>query len=132
MGVAWVKEDSSNIFFTSRKGTVYEHLKLIQNIVDSPLSVFLFEELNIFRNAKTTRNLLLKTGYIAYTLTQNPVFIHTMKPRKHLKVKNKLELFEKLKPYGIKNDNQSDAIAMLLYFLDKQVEDFTYELKDKL
>jgi hypothetical protein len=126
MGVAWTW-DSSNICFTSLKDTHYKHLTFLQWLTYNGSVDFYFEELNFFRNAKTVRSLLLRTGYVAYSLSENVKFVSTTKPRKFLGCKNKKEVFDLLIPYGIKNNDESDAIALLLFVLQKKQTEVTFE-----
>lgn len=130
MGVAWTF-DSSNIYFTSVKDTHYKHLTFLQRLTYNVDDVAIyFEELNFFRNAKTVRSLLLRTGFVAYSLSESVAFIPTTKPRKFLGCKNKKEVFDLLAPYGAKNNDESDAMALLLFVLQKKQTGVTLERYD--
>lgn len=126
MGAAWTW-DSSNIFFTSLKGTQYKHLAFLQKLVYNGDEKIYFEELNFFRNAKTVRSLLLRTGFVVFSLSDDVRFVSTTKPRKFLGCKNKKEVFDLLVPYGVKNNDESDAIALLLFVLQKKQTEVVLE-----
>jgi len=129
MGVAWTW-DSSNIHFTSLKDTHYKHLTFLQRLTYNSDVDLYFEELNFFRNAKTVRALLLKTGFVAYSLSGSVKFVSTTKPRTFLGCKNKKEVFDLLFSYGVKNNDESDAIALLLFVLQKKQTEVLYERFD--
>ena len=126
MGVAWTW-DSSNIYFTSLKDTHYKHLTFLQRLTHNSDVDFYFEELNFFRNAKTVRSLLLRTGFVAFSLSENVNFVSTTKPRKFLGCKNKKEVYDLLVPYGVKNNDESDATGLLLFVLQKKQTEVTFE-----
>lgn len=122
MGVAWTF-DSSNVLFSSIKGNQFEHKEFLEKIITEDCLVYI-EELNMFRNAKTVRSLLLKTGYVAFSSSRQPIFVKTKIPRKHLFAKNKEEVFMLVSAFApIKNNDESDAIALLLYAMNKQLSE---------
>lgn len=132
MGVAWTS-DSSNVLFTSIKGNQFEHKSFLKKILTKDAIVYV-EELNFFRNASTVRSLLLRTGYVAYSAVEcsavecsssrQPIFVKTKIPRKHLFAKNKDEVFMLVSSFAkIKNNDESDAIALLLYAINKQLSE---------
>lgn len=122
MGVAWTF-DSSNVLFSSIKGSQFEHKEFIDKIITEDCTVYV-EELNFFRNAKTVRSLLLKTGFVIYSSSREPIFVQTKKPRKHLFAKNKEQVFMLVSAYvTLKNNDESDAIALLLYAINKQLSE---------
>lgn len=122
MGVAWTF-DSSNVLFSSIKGNQFEHKEFIDKIITEDCTVYV-EELNFFRNAKTVRSLLLKTGFVIYSSSREPIFVQTKKPRKHLFAKNKEQVFMLISSYvTLKNNDESDAIALLLYAINKQLSE---------
>lgn len=126
MGVAWTS-DSSNVLFTSIKGNQFEHKSFLEKILTRDAIVYV-EELNFFRNASTVRSLLLRTGYVAYSCcldtSRQPIFVKTKIPRKHLFAKNKDEVFMLVSSFAkIKNNDESDAIALLLYAINKQLSE---------
>lgn len=122
MGVAWTS-DSSNVLFTSIKGNQFEHKSFLEKILTKDAIVYV-EELNFFRNASTVRSLLLRTGYVAYSSSRQPIFVKTKIPRKHLFAKNKDEVFMLVSSFAkIKNNDESDAIALLLYAINKQLSE---------
>lgn len=115
MGVAWMYPGDTQINFATVVGTQFEHLTFIKSILHGFDCELFVEELNFFRNAKTVRSLLLKTGFVVYSISKNPTFISTTAPRKYLGCKNKKEVFGLLSSYGARNTDESDAIAILLY-----------------
>lgn len=122
MGVAWTF-DSSNVLFSSIKGSQFEHKEFIDKIITEDCTVYV-EELNFFRNAKTVRSLLLKTGFVIYSSSRKPIFVQTKIPRKHLFAKNKEQVFMLVSTYvTLKNNDESDAIALLLYAINKQLSE---------
>lgn len=122
MGVAWTS-DSSNVLFTSIKGNQFEHKSFLEKILTRDAIVYV-EELNFFRNASTVRSLLLRTGYVAYSSSGQPIFVKTKIPRKHLFAKDKNEVFMLVSSFApIKNNDESDAIALLLYAINKQLSE---------
>lgn len=122
MGVAWTF-DSSNVLFSSIKGNQFEHKEFIDKIITEDCTVYV-EELNFFRNAKTVRSLLLKTGFVIYSSSREPIFVQTKRPRRHLFAKNKEEVFMLVSAYvTLKNNDESDAIALLLYAINKQLSE---------
>lgn len=127
MGVAWTS-DSSNVLFTSIKGSQFEHKSFLEKILTRDAIVYV-EELNFFRNASTVRSLLLRTGYVAYSAVEDsfskqPIFVKTKIPRKHLFAKDKKEVFMLVSSFApIKNNDESDAIALLLYAINKQLSE---------
>jgi hypothetical protein len=126
MGVAWTF-DSSNVFFSSIKGSQFEHKDFLDSIITEDCTVYV-EELNFFRNAKTVRSLLLKTGYVVYSSSRTPIFVKTKLPRKHLFAKGKEEVYMLVSAYAsLKNNDESDAIALLLYAIGKQLSEVKLE-----
>jgi len=126
MGVAWTF-DSSNVFFSSIKGSQFEHKEFLDSIITEDCTVYV-EELNFFRNAKTVRTLLLKTGYVVYSSSRTPIFVKTKIPRKHLFAKGKEEVYMLVSAYAsLKNNDESDAIALLLYAIGKQLSEVKFE-----
>jgi hypothetical protein len=126
MGVAWTF-DSSNVFFSSIKGSQFEHKEFLDSIITEDCTVYV-EELNFFRNAKTVRTLLLKTGYVVYSSSRTPIFVKTKLPRKHLFAKGKEEVYMLVSAYAsLKNNDESDAIALLLYAIGKQLSEVKFE-----
>lgn len=126
MGVAWMYPCDTQINFATVVGTQFEHLTFIKSILHGFDCELFVEELNFFRNAKTVRSLLLRTGFVVYSVSKNPVFISTNQPRKHLGCKNKKEVFDLLKNYGARNTDESDAIAILLYASGLKPEGVTF------
>jgi Holliday junction resolvasome RuvABC endonuclease subunit len=127
MGVAWTF-DERTVFVSSVVGSQFEHLDFLKRIVGRKRAIKLVvEQLNIFRNAKTVRTLLLKTGFIAFSISRDVEFVPTSTPRKWLGCKGKQEVFDLLKPYGIKNNDESDALALLLYAINKKESEVTIE-----
>ena len=127
MGVSW-SFDQNKVYVSSVVGTQFEHLAFIKRIVGRKKAIKLVvEQLNFFRNAKTVRSLLLKTGFVAFSVSPNVEFVPTTAPRKWLGCKGKQEVFELLKPYGIKNNDESDALALLLYAINKKENEVQIE-----
>lgn len=127
MGVAWTF-DEKIVYVSSVVGNQFEHLSFVKKIVGRKKAIRLVvEQLNFFRNAKTVRTLLLKTGFVAFSISPTPEFIPTLAPRKFLGCKGKQEVFELLKPYGIKNNDESDALALLLFALNKKENEVQIE-----
>lgn len=116
MGVAWNNGDPY-FYVTTFVGGFREQLEFLKTLKPTELYV---EELNFFRNAKTVRSLLLRTGFIAYSLVENPVFVRTSVPRKYLGCKNKQDVFNYLKAFGARNTDESDAMALILYVTNKE------------
>ena len=127
MGYAYTYEinGDNTVYVGSIVGNHFEHLSHLKKIKGKRKATVIFEQLNFFRNAKTVRTLLLKTGYVAFSLSKTPEFINTNAPRKFLGCKGKSEVFELFKPYGIKNNDESDALALLLHKMGKR----EYEVK---
>lgn len=122
MGVAWTI-DTKTIYFSSIVGSQFEHLNFIKRIKGKKKARVIFEQLNFFRNAKTVRSLLLKTGYVAFSLSKEPEFVSTTAPRKFLGCKTKDDVFRLFQSYGVKNNDESDALALLLFVLDKKISE---------
>ena len=123
MGVAWTF-DERTVYVSSVVGSQFEHLDFLKRIIGRKRAIKLVvEQLNIFRNAKTVRTLLLKTGFIAFSIA----FVPTSTPRKFLGCKGKQEVFDLLKPYGVKNNDESDALALLLYTINKKENEVQIE-----
>lgn len=122
MGVAWTS-DEKTIYFGSIVGSQFEHLDYIKRIKGKKRARVIFEQLNFFRNAKTVRSLLLKTGYVAFSLSKEPEFVSTTAPRKFLGCKTKDDVFRFFQCYGVKNNDESDALAILLFVLNKKVSE---------
>lgn len=120
MGVSW-SFDCETLYFNSKVGDNFEHLEYLKKLSDgNNIEAVVLEQLNFFRNAKTVRQLLLKTGYVAYSLTSNPRFISTLSPRKWLGCKTKQDVFNLLSYYGCTNNDESDSLALLLFFIKKK------------
>ena len=127
MGVAWTF-DERTVFVSSVVGSQFEHLDFLKRIIGRKRAIKLVvEQLNIFRNAKTVRTLLLKTGFIAFSISRDVEFVPTSTPRKFLRCKGKQEVFDLLKPYGVKNNDESDALALLLYTINKRENEVQIE-----
>ena len=126
MGVAWSVFNNTQISFTTIVGNQFKQLEALKSIIGECKVDLYVEELNFFRNAKTVRNLLLRTGFVAYSLSQEPKFVSTLKPRKYLGCKNKKEVFDLLKKHGARNNDESDAIALLLYTLQMKPEEVEF------
>lgn len=125
MGVAWTI-DSKTIYVSSIVGSHYEHLAFLNGIIGRKKVVVLVEQLNFFRNAKTVRSLLLKAGYVVYSITKRPEFVSAPASRKFLNCKNKKQVFDKFSDV-VQNTDESDAIALLLYKLNKQRDEVSIE-----
>lgn len=127
MGIAWTF-DQETTYVSSVVGNQFEHLAFVKRIVGRKKAIRLVvEQLNFFRNAKTVRTLLLKTGFVAFSISPTPEFVPTMAPRKFLGCKGKQEVFELLKSYGIQNNDESDALALLLYAINKKENEVRIE-----
>lgn len=128
MGVAWTY-DSCHIYFTSIKGTPYEHLNFIKQIAQDTEIELYVEKLNFFRNANTVRSLLLKTGYVIYSLSNSPQFVSVPLIRKRMGFGGKKETLKAFQTHNpdIRNDDESDAIALLLYVINKDICSVTTE-----
>jgi len=126
MGVSWLMPRSTQVNFATVVGTPFQQMQFVKSILHGWDCELFVEELNFFRNARTVRSLLLRTGYVSYSISQNPTFISTLKPRKYLGCKNKKEVFELLKKYGARNNDESDSIAILLYALQMKPEEVTF------
>lgn len=126
MGVAWMYPGGTQINFATVVGNQFEHLHFVKSLLHGWDCELFVEELNFFRNAKTVRSLLLRTGFVVYSVSKNPTFISTSQPRKHLGCKNKKEVFDLLKNYGARNTDESDAIAILLYASGLKPEGVTF------
>lgn len=125
MGIAWTF-NQEKIYVSSVSGNQFEHLAFIKRIKGRRATRLVVEQLNFFRNAKTVRTLLLKTGFVAFSISTSPEFVNTNAPRKFLGCKNKQEVFELLKPY-CKNNDESDALALLLYTIKKKENEVQIE-----
>ena len=127
MGVAWTF-DEKTVYVSSVVGSQFEHLEFVKRIIGRKKAIRLVvEQLNFFRNAKTVRTLLLKTGFVAFSISKDVEFVPTSAPRKWLGCKGKQEVFDLLKPYGIKNNDESDALALLLYTINKRENEVQIE-----
>ena len=126
MGVAWTF-DERTVYVSSVVGSQFEHLDFLKRIIGRKRAIKLVvEQLNIFRNAKTVRTLLLKTGFIAFSISKDVEFVPTSTPRKWLGCKSKQEVFDLLKTY-CKNNDESDALALLLYTIKKKENEVQIE-----
>ena len=126
MGVAWTL-DEKTIYVSSVVGNQFEHLDFLKRIIGRKRAIRLVvEQLNFFRNAKTVRTLLLKTGFIAFSISKDVQFVPTSAPRKWLGCKGKQEVFDLLKQY-CKNNDESDALALLLYTIKKKENEVQIE-----
>ena len=126
MGVAWTF-DENTIYVSSVVGNQFEHLDFLKRIIGRKRAIRLVvEQLNIFRNAKTVRTLLLKTGFIAFSISKDVEFVPTSTPRKWLGCKSKQEVFDLLKTH-CKNNDESDALALLLYTIKKKENEVQIE-----
>lgn len=128
MGVAWTY-DLCHIYFASVKGNAYEHLDFIKTIAQDAKIELYVEKLNFFRNANTVRSLLLRTGYVVYSLSDSPEFISVPSIRKKMGFGSKKDVLKAFQTHNpqIKNDDESDAIALLLYAIDKDIVEVTTE-----
>jgi len=125
MGVAWTI-DGKSIYVSSIVGSHYQHLAFLKIIIGRKKATVLIEQLNFFRNAKTVRSLLMKGGYVIYSITKTPEFVSAPASRKFLGCKNKKQVFDKFSDI-VQNTDESDAIALLLYKLNKQREEVSIE-----
>lgn len=126
MGVAWTF-DERTVFVSSVVGSQFEHLEFVKRIIGRKKAIRLVvEQLNFFRNAKTVRTLLLKTGFVAFSISKDVEFVPTSAPRKWLGCKGKQEVFDLLKQY-CKNNDESDALALLLFSINKKESEVTIE-----
>jgi len=126
MGVAWTF-DEKKVYVSSVVGSQFEHLEFVKRIIGRKKAIRLVvEQLNFFRNAKTVRTLLLKTGFVAFSISKDVEFVPTSAPRKWLGCKGKQEVFDLLKPY-CKNNDESDALALLLFSINKKESEVTIE-----
>jgi hypothetical protein len=92
------------------RGTPIEQLKFVKNI-STPDFVFVIEKHVHFRNAKTTRNLQSRIGYIQWSLIEwgaNVVELFPYKARKH---------FSADYPFGFSKDER-DAVLLVHEYLD--------------
>lgn len=87
--------------------------------------VFVLEKLYNFRNAKTTRSLLERYGYLKYTLIERGFRVEEVHPRmarNFLKVATKEDVFRYFIPFYRGNlylsSNHTDALAVALYQAD--------------
>jgi Holliday junction resolvasome RuvABC endonuclease subunit len=129
MGVAFVNFGSKKITTVVYKGTPQIQLERLVDVVgDFEGVVVRIETLVSFRNAKTTRSLLTRTGYISHSLENEKATIEYVTPteaRRFLGVKTKAEVkdfFNRFAP-GI-TDDEADAIAVAVY---KNVEDLNFD-----
>lgn len=131
-GVAVVNFSCKKITTLVYNGTPAMQLQSLLDLIGEDWDNVLvkIESLQTFRNAVTTRSLLTRTGYLAYSLEKLGATIEYVSPsqaRKNLGVKTKDEahkLFAHVE--GITND-ETDAIAVALFGLTSNVEGWTVE-----
>lgn len=95
---------------------------LLNNIVGDPTrQTYVIERLHHFRNAKTTRSLLERYGYLFYGLAERGYQVQeasTEAARKFLKVIGKQEAFDYLLPFfegKYLSNHHTDALTLALY-----------------
>jgi hypothetical protein len=125
-GIAWLPNNSRDLFVTEVKGTAEDQYLYIQNLFNPRLTIVLIEEFVYFaRSTKTQASLLKRIGVMEYLLGKTPnVAVESMHLQtvraKYFKGKDKkkkcLEHFRSI--YDPKlTYNHTDALLMLLYYL---------------
>jgi hypothetical protein len=125
MGVCFHKHPDGNFYCTAYSGTPQEQLEMLLDVLgdDVKNTLFFIEELNSFVNAKTTRSLLHRVGFIKLTLEKlgaKVEMVNAMAARKFLGAKNKKDvgnIFQAL-DFPKMTDDEADALAIMLFALD--------------
>jgi Holliday junction resolvasome RuvABC endonuclease subunit len=129
-GVCYLKKDKT-VVCTTYEGTPQEQLQTLLDVLGDSVAdcKFYIEQLNTFVNANTTRSLLHRAGYFKHTLEKmgcSVTMVNAMAARKHLNVKNKKQVLEKLGPLAVgrkMTDDEADALAILIFSENLNTED---------
>jgi|SRR5688500_5376130 len=127
MGVALYYPKNRLALVTEVKGTPIEQYIYITNNILLPIGndkeqvLFIIEKLTNFLNAKTTRSLLERIGYLKYTLLSNGQLVEELAPtiaRKTLGIRSNKRtvqlLFQKYTEMKL-SDNHTDALALVVH-----------------
>lgn len=131
-GVAIVNQTSKKITTLVYNGTPAMQLESLVDLFGEDWNgiTVRIESLQTFRNAVTTRSLLTRTGYLAYSLEKFGAKIEYVSPsqaRKNLGVKTKDEVHKLFSHVaGITND-ETDAIAVAAFGLTNNLEGWQIE-----
>jgi len=69
---------------------------------------------------------IISTDFSVFSISKDVEFVPTSTPRKWLGCKSKQEVFDLLKTY-CKNNDESDALALLLYTIKKKENEVQIE-----
>lgn len=119
MGVIYHQRDSGVYYATTYKGSPVEQLEMLLDVLGDDVkgvSVF-YEELNTFRNANTTRNILHRVGYLKNSLLADGAEfqpVNAVQARKFLGFKDKEAVGKYFSAFGL-NQDEADAMVVLLF-----------------
>lgn len=125
MGVIFYNHPDGVMFCTTYEGAPDEQLQMLLDVLGDEVSdcLFLIEELNTFVNAKTTRSLLHRVGYIKLTLEKlgaEVKMLNAMSVRKYIGAKNKADVRKVFYSLGLPemSEDEADALAILCFGMD--------------